>query len=88
MSILVKAFKKKCVWFDKLNFMNGDIAYTNKHVMVLRGEAHEVIHCALERKPSGFSRKKFRQSNLCRVALIFTSAPQYIWSFTHNLNCC
>ena len=51
MSILVKAFKKKCVWFDKLNFMNGDIAYTNKHVMVLRGEAHEVIHCALERKP-------------------------------------
>ena len=56
MAVLKDALKKKGVRFDELSFEDGEIEYLNKDVMVLRGNACEIVHRSFERLPEGVAR--------------------------------
>src|SRR5437667_1550762 len=76
------SFKKKCVWFNELGFKDSEVKCQNQNIVVLRGAGHEVVHCALQRKPSRLAREEMGQGNLrfinlsCAAALLHIDVTQ------------
>ena len=64
MPVLIDALKKKGVRFDELGFDDGEITYLNQNVVVLRGDAYEVVHRAFHGDEGGLARKQVWQNNL------------------------
>ena len=64
LSDIIDALKKKGMRFDEVSLDNGDIRYLDNNIVVFRGDAAKLLHCAFHRLPSGVSRKKMRQYDL------------------------
>ena len=89
---IIEALEKKGMRFDEVSMDNGDIRYLNHDIVVFRGGAAKLLHCAFHGLPSRVTRKKIRQCNLSlscrrlalrrfylRLAEILHAPRKFLW---------
>jgi hypothetical protein len=70
MAVLCEALKKEGVRFDETRFCDGQITHQNQYVTIIRGDAADFLHRAIEGIEHRKARQKMWQRNLSSYGLV------------------
>lgn len=87
-AVIAEAAKEKCMRFDVTSLEHGEIAHAKNNIMVLWGDATQLLDCLLECGPCGITRKQPTLSLVNRhLSALSPSYPAVKLFIRHLLIC-